>query len=169
MKGEEILEVVTEKFPDVKPQAGTMDATAIVPANRLLEVAKFARDDARLKFDLLSIVSGVDLEKSIESVYHLDSTVMRHWLVLKVQCDRANPRVPSVTGVWPAANWHEREAYDMVGIVYEGHPNLMRILLPEDWEGFPLRKDYVQPDEYHGIPNDFKQKGKVEKKWPFPA
>jgi len=68
--------------------------------------------------------------------------------------ERADPRIPSVADLWPAAEWHEREAYDMMGIVYEGHENLRRILLPDDWEGFPLRKDYVPPKSYHGLTNE---------------
>ena len=71
---------------------------------------------------------------------------------IKVFCPRDNPSVPSVADLWPAADWHEREAYDMFGIVFDGHPDLRRILCADDWEGFPLRKDYVFPREYHGIP-----------------
>jgi NADH:ubiquinone oxidoreductase subunit C len=71
-----------------------------------------------------------------------------------VDLDRENPRVASVAGLWPAAEWHERESFDMMGIVYESHPYLRRILLPEDWAGYPLRKDYVAPKEYNGLTNE---------------
>ena len=89
----------------------------------------------------------------LESVYHFLSYQHDHEAVIKIKLDRENPRVASVMDLWPAADWHEREAYDLVGIVYEGHQDLRRILLPDDWEGHPLRKDYKQPEEYHGISN----------------
>jgi NADH-quinone oxidoreductase subunit C len=78
---------------------------------------------------------------------------------VKVYCPRENPRVPSVVDVWKAADWHEREAFDMFGIIFDGHPDLRRILCADDWVGYPLRKDYVFPREYHGIP------GSVELDW----
>jgi NADH-quinone oxidoreductase subunit C len=94
----------------------------------------------------------------MELVYHLSSIRFKHTLVLKVMIDRWNngregelPVVPSVTGIWRTADWHEREVFDLSGVEFSGHPNLRRILCPEDWEGYPLRKDYELPKEYHGI------------------
>ncbi len=169
MKGEEIVAKLKAKFADaVTVPEGMIDTTVVVPAAKLLEVAKFCRDEKDLKLDLLHCLSGVDTTKAIQSVIHLDSTVHRHWLAIKCELDRAAPACPSVTPIWPGADWHEREAFDMFGIRYEGHPNLRRILCAEDWEGYPLRKDYVQPDEFHGIANDFKQKDKIERKFPAP-
>jgi NADH-quinone oxidoreductase subunit C len=120
------------------------DHTLFVPADRLVEVCTVLRDDPALEFTMLSWLGGVDLlprEPRFEVVYHLLSITHNARLALKVRVHEAAPRVPSVTGVWPTADWHERETYDFYGIVFEGHPGLTRILLPDDWEGWPLRKD----------------------------
>jgi len=137
-----------ERFPDVafRRQEGeaVRDHTLYVPAGRLVEVCAFLRDDPELAFTLLSWLGGVDLlprEPRFEVVYHLLSITHATRLALKVQLHESDPRVPTVCGVWPTANWHERETYDFYGIVFDGHPDLTRILLPDDWEGWPLRKD----------------------------
>ena len=115
------------------------------------EVALWLRDDEAMGFESLMCLSGVDYPDNLTVVYHLFSTPQRHRVVMKVEVDREDPHVPTVEHVWKVANWHEREAYDMFGIVFDGHSDLTRILCPEDWEGFPLRKDYEFPLEYHGI------------------
>lgn len=117
-------------------------------------MAEFLRNDPELAFDWLACLSGVDYpeQKQLCAVYELRSTRHEHWFAVKVFVDRDRPVIPSVSDLWPAAEWHEREAYDLLGIRFEGHPDLRRILLPEDWEGHPLRKDYVYPQFYHGIP-----------------
>lgn len=119
----------------------------------LPQVGRFLHDDPDLRFDCLSNQSGVDYNAKghIEIVYHLYSYTHRHWLVLKVDVPRDNPVLPSVEGIWKAANWLEREIYDLLGVTFEGHPDLRRLLMPEDWIGHPLRKDFVEPEEYHGI------------------
>ena len=89
----------------------------------------------------------------IEVVYHLFSYKHRHGIVLKVEADRAQPVVPTIEGVWKAANWMEREVYDLFGVTFSGHPDLRRVMLPDDWVGHPLRKDYQEAGGYHGIPN----------------
>ena len=142
----------------------------VAPA-AIAEVAAFLKSDPALAFDALNDLCGVDYlepdakkaakfghEPHVEVVYHLYSYTHRHALVVKVklprwQGDEAGklPDVPSVTGVWAIADWHEREAYDLVGINFTGHPNLHRILCAEDWVGHALRKDYEFPLEYHGI------------------
>ncbi len=118
-----------------------------VPTTALVEVATFVKQDPRLDFKMCHCVSGVDYGEYLASVIHLYSLTERHKLVLKTECPKEHPVVPSVALVWRGANWHEREAFDLLGIIYEGHPNLKRILLSEDWEGHPLRKDYVMPDD----------------------
>ncbi len=137
-----------ERFPEVpfrRQQGGAVrDHTLFVPADRLVEVCTFLRDDPALGFAMLAWVGGVDLlprEPRFEVVYHLLSIPHNVRFVLKVQVAEADARVPTVCGVWPTANWHERETFDFYGIRFDGHPDPTRILLPDDWEGWPLRKD----------------------------
>jgi NADH-quinone oxidoreductase subunit C len=129
------------------------DAWALVPPGDIAAVAHFARDDGELGFDCLSNLSGVDYPKddAIQVVYHLFSYRDRHVFVLKVNATRDDPVVASVSAVWPHADWQEREVFDLLGVRFEGHPDLRRILMPEDWPGNPLRKDFVEPEEFHGI------------------
>jgi NADH-quinone oxidoreductase subunit C len=120
------------------------DLTYVVPAERIVEVCTFLRDDSDLRFAQLSWLGGVDRlprEPRFEVVYSLLSLEHNFRLHLKVRVGEEHPHVPTVCGVWPTANWHERETYDFYGIVFEGHPDLRRILLPEEWVGWPLRKD----------------------------
>jgi NADH-quinone oxidoreductase subunit C len=119
----------------------------------LLELCRFVRDDPALRFDALSNLSGVDYraDGQIEVIYHLYSYTHRHKLVLKVRTPREEAVLPSVESIWKAANWHEREVFDLLGVKFTGHPDLRRLLMPEDWIGHPLRKDFVEPEEYHGI------------------
>jgi len=128
---------------------------AAVAPDAIAEVAALCKADAELAFDNLMCLSAVDYPKEapprLEVVYHLYSYRHRHGFVLKVQLPRDQPRLPSVETVWGVANWHEREAYDLFGIEFEGHSDLRRILLPDDWQGHPLRKDWQDPDFYNGM------------------
>jgi NADH-quinone oxidoreductase subunit C len=144
-----------ERFGDA---VGDCDSAAkdpwiAVQPGAIAAVCRFLKDEPELAFDSLSNQSGVDYnaKDAIEVVYHLYSYAHRHPLVLKVSLPRANPVVSTVEQVWKAANWLEREIYDLLGVVFEGHSDLRRLLLPEDWVGYPLRKDYVEAEEYHGI------------------
>ncbi len=138
----------------------------------LPEIARFLFKDRELAFDLLHCVTGVDYfepdpKKAVEGgpprlelIYHLSSTLRRHRLVLKVRLPRwfddqpgQLPEMQSVSSIWSTADWHEREVFDLMGVYFVDHPDLRRILCPEDWDGHPLRKDYVMPAEYHGIPS----------------
>lgn len=123
----------------------------VVSPGNLPDIARFLRDEPGLSFDSLMCLSGVDYKERFAVAYHLYSMKERHALGLKVFLPRENPSVPSIDAVWPAANFMERETYDLFGIVFEGSSDLRRILLPEDWEGHPLRKDYKYPEFYHGI------------------
>jgi NADH-quinone oxidoreductase subunit C len=123
-----------------------------ISPNKMKEVCFYLRDNPSLQFDYMMCLSGVDLgSNKLGVIYHLYSMPQKHKIVLKVFCTRENPHVQSVSSVWGTANWHEREAYDMVGIIFDEHPDLRRILLPDDWEGHPLLKDYKVPEFYQGI------------------
>lgn len=111
----------------------------------IVEVAQCLRDNPRLQFDYISCVSGVDRLSWVEVVYHVHSLPNALSLRLKAKLDMNDPSVRSLVPVWPGANWHEREAYDLVGINFEGHPDLRRIMLEDDFQGHPLRKSYPQP------------------------
>jgi NADH-quinone oxidoreductase subunit C len=139
--GDRVLEI-SERKPD---PFCVIDPAAIV------EVAIALRDDPETAMDCLSTESGVDYKDRIEVVYHFFSYQLRHGAVLKVQLPRENPVVHTLEGVWKSANWMEREIFDLLGVSFEGHSDLRRILMPEDWPGHPLRKDFVEPLEYHGI------------------
>lgn len=127
--------------------------TLLVAKENLLDTMNTLHSYDDFFFDRLTSISGVDFpEKSMmEVVYHLDSIPREFQLAIKVQLDRKNPVVPSVSAIWKSADWHERETYDLFGIEFTGHPDLRRILLPSDWKGHPLRKDYQEQEKYHGI------------------
>lgn len=148
MEALQVAEKIKERFPeevlDVKEFRGQVSVT--LKKERILDICRFLHDDPDLFFDYLVDVCGADYlgknEKRFEVVYHLYSIKHRHALRLKAEVAGDTPSIDSVMPVWIGANWHEREAYDMYGIVFNGHPDLRRVLLPEDWEGYPLRKDY---------------------------
>ena len=168
MTFDELTTAIGEAVPNAitATQTETRDPSVTIDAASLLEVMTHLKTDPALQFDTLSNLCGVDYfetdpkhvkkfphESRLEVVYHLFSLTHRHRLTVKVALDRdaATPTVPSVAGLWSAADWHERECFDLFGIRFDGHPNLVRILCPDDWVGHPLRKDYEQPLEYDGI------------------
>ncbi len=121
------------------------ETTVVVPGEHLLRAAEYLASEPSLRFSFLSDITTVDrfpLEPRFEVNYHLLSLDRRERLRLKVRLSGSDPMVHSVIPVWPTANWHERENFDLFGIRFEGHPDLRRILMPDDWEGYPLRKDY---------------------------
>ena len=136
-------------------QADALQPWAVVAPEALADVAAWCKSEPELSFDNLMCLSAVDYPKDtpprLELVYHLWSYAHTHAFVLKVHLPREDARVPTVEGVWGVANWHEREAYDLFGIVFEGHSDLRRILLPDDWTGYPLRKDWQDPEFYNGM------------------
>lgn len=156
----EILEILRKNFPEdiLKTQLEVVGPFVVVRPGSIQTIAAFLKESPELAFDSLMCLSGVDYkgakgeEDRLEVVYHLFSMIFRHQIVLKVVTSRENAVVPTVEKVWGIANWHEREAYDMFGIRFEGHSDLRRILCPDDWEGYPLRKDYQQPETYLGMP-----------------
>ena len=139
--GDRVLETI-----DKKP-----DPFAVVDPKAIVEIGRFMNEDPELAMDCLSNQSGVDYKDRVEVVYHLFSYKHRHGAVLKVKLPRENPSIATVESVWKSANWMEREIFDLLGVNFEGHSDMRRILMPEDWIGHPLRKDFVEPAEYHGI------------------
>jgi len=132
--GQDILEVVHY----------AKEVTVVVPRERIVEVLSFLRDDERTAFDLLADLTAADWperEKRFDVVYHLYSIPRNHRLRVKVHAGEGEP-VASAAALYKAADWHEREVYDLFGVPFEGHPDLRRILLPDEWEGHPLRKEY---------------------------
>ena len=170
-KPEEIFEILKSKFSDLNIEIDTetpAEPVISAPSKEIQKICLFLRDEEGLEFDSLMCLSGVDdangekikLEDDSEIIkggtlsvfYHLFSFTQRHKLALKVSTGRENPEVESVESIWKTADWHEREAYDMFGIIFLNHPNLIRILMPYDWDaGYPLRKDYKNPEFYKGI------------------
>ncbi len=125
-----------------------------VSAKELVSICDLLWRDPQTYFDSLSCVTAIDLGPEVgqmEVIYTLYSIPFHVTLHLKVLIDRDKPEVPSLSGIWKTADWHEREAFDLLGVQFIGHPNLTRILLPADWQGHPLRKDYVEQARYHGI------------------
>ena len=115
-----------------------------VAPESLVTIAGFLQNDAELSYNFLDSLTGVDYlgrDPRFEVVYHLLSHKHRHRICLKVGLTETNPHVATLTGLWATANWHERETFDMFGITFDGHPSLRRILMPDDWNGYPLRKD----------------------------
>jgi NADH-quinone oxidoreductase subunit C len=153
----EIHERLKAKFGDAigalsEPK---IDPFCVVTKERLVELCRFLKAEVGIELDLLEDLTAVDWPKRnvIEVVYHLISTKHRHVFKLKVEADRAAPVVPTVECVWKTANWFEREVYDLFGVDFPGHPDLRRIMLPDDWVGHPLRKDYQEAGGWHGISN----------------
>lgn len=173
--GSSFVDRLRQRFGEaiVGAQLEALDPWIEVASERLVQVCTYLRDEADLRFNLLNCITAVDWcepdpkkaakinwQPRTEVVYHLWSLPRKVSLVLKVILPRWKdgvegqlPEVPSVAQVWPGADWHEREVYDLSGVRFTGHPNLRRILCPEDWVGHPLRKDYAMPAEYHGIMN----------------
>lgn len=144
---ENAVEKLAAQFADVEFEVHRFrgEVTVYVPRELIVEVCTFLRDDAQLQYNYLSDLTGNDWPERnprFEVIYHLYS--MEHFtrLRLKVRVPADDCTCPTVVGVWSTANWHERETFDLFGIVFEGHPDLRRILLPVEWEGHPLRQDY---------------------------
>jgi NADH-quinone oxidoreductase subunit C len=173
MKSPQFVNRLKSKFDDQITGANleAIDPWIEVAPAGLVDVCRYLRDEPDLRFNMLNCITAVDYfepdaakaaktgwQPHLEVVYHLWSLPHKRSLVLKVMLPRWKdgvegqlPEVPSVYGVWKTADWHEREVYDLSGVFFTDHPNLRRILCPEDWVGYPLRKDYEMPLEYHGI------------------
>ena len=167
----EIFNLLKEKFSDKVIELNSSSPISpyiVIDPLLIYEVGYYLRDDNELKFNSLMNLSGVDnangekksgddgsttiIGGTLSVIYHLESTELKHKITLKVFVPRETPDVPSVSEIWRCADWHEREAYDLIGINFLNHPDLRRILMPYDWEaGYPLRKDYKNPEFYQGM------------------
>ena len=157
---DEIVDALAAAYPSLdealtKVVVDRDELTLYVEREHVLELAKVLRNDPALRFELLSSVSGVDYigtEHRLHAVYHFTSMTYRRRVRIEAEVSVEDPHLPSVTPIYPTADWQERETYDMFGIVFDGHPALTRILMPDDWDGFPQRKDYP----LGGVPVQYK-------------
>lgn len=144
----DIAETIKGKFPDqvIEVVESRDQVSVIIKRDQIVAILRFLHDDPLLSFDHLQDLTAVDYIKKkeirFEVVYNIYSIRYRHRIRIRAQVPENDPKIDSVVSVWAGANWHERECYDMFGINFVGHPDLRRILMPEDWEGYPLRKDY---------------------------
>ncbi len=163
MTEKEIFENLKDKFADaiIEFNEEAMQPFVTIKSESVEKICTFLRDNGELDFDWLNNLSGVHYpakedqedggEDELEVVYHLYSMKHRHNIILKTRVPTGEPKVPSVAMIWRTADWHEREVFDLFGIEFTDHPDLRRILLPDDWEGYPLRRDYVTPEYYDGM------------------
>jgi NADH-quinone oxidoreductase subunit C len=146
MSNEELLESLAATFEGVELKLGKQFVEMTVTPERLLEIAQKLREDKSFDLDYMCNLTGVDLDNVLGVVYHFESYALKHTLVLKCfAVDREKAEIPSLMHLWPTAELHEDEAFDFYGFNFVGHSNLRHFLLPEDWVGFPLRKDYYDP------------------------
>jgi NADH-quinone oxidoreductase subunit C len=152
---DQIAELIRRKCKvEVKEDLNSSPKGIIVPAESIVIVCKTLLENSSTYFDMLSCLTGIDNgveANTMEVVYNLYSIPFNHHLTLKVVLPRDNPEVNTVSHIWKTADWHEREAYDLLGLKFINHPDLRRILLPADWEGYPLRKDYKHQEYYRGV------------------
>lgn len=154
MTSAEIKAVIMDQFPgSVIESEDLAEKQVELKADQWFDIATFLKEDPNLAFDQLECITGIDLgeEASLQTRYNLHSMEYRHKIEILISHDRKEPKVASIEKIWRIGDWFERETYDMFGIVYEGHRDLRRILCPDDWEGWPLRKDYEGQESYHGI------------------
>jgi NADH-quinone oxidoreductase subunit C len=145
MTNEDLKIKLSELFPLAVFEAGTEWLTLLVEPAHWKETARQLRSGGELDFDYLFCLTGVDWKTHLSVVYHLTSTEFRHTLVVKSTIQRENPEIDTVADIWRTAEFHEREAYDLFGIKFLGHPDLRRLFMTDEWNGWPLRKDYEDP------------------------
>ncbi|MEP9411059.1 MAG: NADH-quinone oxidoreductase subunit C [Candidatus Brocadia sp.] len=166
MDNDSIATLIKKYFPEAVAGLNIFrdELTLIVKKNCIVDIARFLKENEELDFNFLSDICGVDRVETddvFEVVYHLYSIQKNHRVRLKVSVPPDEPCIPTVTGVWRTADWHERETYDMFGIKFDGHPDLRKILTPEDFEGHPLRKDYPLDGRQPATLRDTYRKGEA--------
>ena len=149
---DDIRKLIDSKMGEKSHMTEQNEVLFVLPEH-WIEVATLLKNESELNFNYLMCISSYDKgdNKTYGVAYNLFSTINNHYLEIRVEVGNGQS-IPSVSDLWQTANWHEREAYDMMGMHFEGHPDLKRILLSEDWEGHPLRKNFKEPDYYHGMP-----------------
>jgi NADH-quinone oxidoreductase subunit C len=154
MNPQEIAVRLTEKFGAgiLESQLEAANPWSVIEPSAILDVSRFMSSEESMSMDHLELLGGVDYKDRIEVVYIVYSMKHHHRYTLKCRLSRETPIIHTVESVWAVANWHERETFDMFGVVFEGHSDLRRILCPDDWEGYPLRKDYKFPKIYREMP-----------------
>lgn len=146
METDQLKQQILTIAPAAECEEGPEFLTVKIPASDLRQLAQSLKEQEQFKFDYLFCLTGIDYEDHIEVVYHLKSTEHKHCLVVKaLMTNRDNPVVDTVSDIWPTADFHELEAYDLFGIIFRNHPKLRRLFLTDDWEGWPMRKDYDDP------------------------
>ena len=145
--------IIASQFPKTVDEELSSETHIQLQSEKWLDIAQYLRDDPVCLFDSLQCITGVDLGEDVglEVRYNLHSMTHRHVIEIRIACLGKNPKIPSVEAVWRIGDWFERETYDMFGIEFQGNRDLRRILLPDDWECWPLRKDYEVQVTYHGI------------------
>lgn len=149
-----VVDIVKRISAEVITDEKSSPKAIVIPAEDLVKVCTELHQNPDTYFDMLSCLAGIDngiQANSLEVIYNLYSIPFNIHLMVRVMLPRENPVIDSVTSIWRTADWHEREAFDMLGIKFTGHPDLRRILLPADWEGFPLRKDYHHQEYYCNV------------------
>ncbi len=153
MQPSEVLDLLSPLLGKYITDKGQFSQAWIkVDSSHLLEVCKELKSNPKMSFDFLRMIAGVDYGEEMELNYQLFSYLKQMELNLKVRVPKSDPKVPSVENIWAAANWYEREAFDLLGFEFQNHSDLRRILMPYDWDGFPLRKDYREKESYNGLP-----------------
>ncbi len=145
MTNEELKGRLAELLPAATLEDGGEWTVVAIDPESWQGLAKELRSGEGLAFDFLFCLTAVDWKTHFTMVYHLTSTVHRHTVVVKVKLDRGQPVIPTVSDIWRTAEFHEREAYDLFGVEFTGHPDLRRLFMTDDWQGWPLRKDYEDP------------------------
>jgi NADH-quinone oxidoreductase subunit C len=145
------VDALKKQWPTIQEEDQAKDLTLRVALEDLESVLAFLKSNEDTRMDFLRMIAAVDFPEHFELVYQLFSYPLRHSVAVKTHVSKENGVAPSVVTLWPAANWHEREAFDLMGVQFEGHPNLTRLLLPDDWQGHPLQKTYEEQDEYRGV------------------
>jgi NADH-quinone oxidoreductase subunit C len=146
MTNEALKEFILQRVPEAEISQGTQYLQVTIPSEKTHTLLSELKADPQTSFDYLFCLTGVDWPQHMEVVYHLKSTALDHMLVIKGKINtRENPEIDTVCNLWRTAEFHEREIFDLYGIIFKNHPDLRRLLLTDDWVGYPMRKDYTDP------------------------